>query len=124
MKFKPAWMVLIAGGVFGLLFALLIKLGNPGNMGVCVACFTRDIAGALKLHNPRRPELTTVEEEIVGTYASRKRRLIQERFIERLDLKKQSAFVLIPVHVDEAIELIEGRGLLRYRWFRTGTGAQ
>ena len=33
--------------VIGALAALLVKFGNPGNMGICVACFTRDIAGAL-----------------------------------------------------------------------------
>ncbi|MGL4209423.1 MAG: YedE family putative selenium transporter, partial [Candidatus Adiutrix sp.] len=36
--------------------------GNPGNMGVCVACFERDIAGALGLHTAAvvqylRPEI-------------------------------------------------------------------
>src|SRR5262245_40070748 len=42
----------------------LVALGNPGNMGVCGACFLRDAAGALKLHtNPAaifRPELVGV----------------------------------------------------------------
>ena len=42
--------ILIAGGVIGLLAALLVKFGNPVNMGICVACFYRDIAGALGLH--------------------------------------------------------------------------
>ena len=36
--------------MIGCLAAGLQKLGNPGNMGICVACFTRDIAGALGLH--------------------------------------------------------------------------
>jgi YedE family putative selenium metabolism protein len=30
--------------------ALLQKWGNPGNMGICMACFTRDISGAIGLH--------------------------------------------------------------------------
>ena len=41
---------LLAGGILGVIAALLVWLGNPGNMGFCVACFTRDIAGALGLH--------------------------------------------------------------------------
>lgn len=45
-RFGPA----ITGGVVGALAALLVYFGNPGNMGICVACFTRDIAGALGLH--------------------------------------------------------------------------
>lgn len=42
--------------------AVLVSLGNPGNMGVCGACFLRDDAGALGLHakGPQifRPEIT------------------------------------------------------------------
>lgn len=40
----------IYGGIIGLVGAILLKLGNPGNMGICIACFWRDIAGALGLH--------------------------------------------------------------------------
>ena len=52
----------VTGGILGLLAVLLVKLGNPGNMGFCVACFTRDIAGALGLHRAAvvqylRPEI-------------------------------------------------------------------
>ena len=48
--------------VIGALAVTLQKLGNPANMGVCVACFTRDIAGALGLHRAAivqylRPEI-------------------------------------------------------------------
>lgn len=49
-KFKYGWLFLLTGGVFGIWFAWLAKLGNPPNMGTCVICFTRDIAGALGLH--------------------------------------------------------------------------
>ena len=38
------------GLVLGALAATLQRWGNPANMGICVACFTRDIAGALGLH--------------------------------------------------------------------------
>ncbi len=44
--------------------AALVLLGNPGNMGICGACFLRDVAGALKLFDgkPRifRPEVLGV----------------------------------------------------------------
>ena len=33
-----------------MLSAILMLLGNPANMGICVACFIRDIAGGLGLH--------------------------------------------------------------------------
>lgn len=42
--------IIVVGLIIGGIAATLQWLGNPGNMGVCVACFTRDIAGALGLH--------------------------------------------------------------------------
>jgi YedE family putative selenium metabolism protein len=63
-KLRLSWQVVAAGGVFGLLFAVLIKLGNPPNMGACVACFTRDIAGALGLHGVQK--LSYLRPEIPG----------------------------------------------------------
>jgi len=67
-KYGPA----LAGAIIGVVAALLVKLGNPGNMGVCVACFTRDIAGALGLHRAGivqylRPELAGF---IIGSFGS------------------------------------------------------
>lgn len=54
--------IILTGAVIGAGAASLSKLGNPGNMGICVACFTRDIAGALGLHRAAltqylRPEI-------------------------------------------------------------------
>jgi YedE family putative selenium metabolism protein len=56
------WGPIITGIIIGILAPVLVALGNPGNMGICVVCFTRDIAGALGLHNASavqyiRPEL-------------------------------------------------------------------
>lgn len=48
--FSSRWGIITAGALISLLAALLQKAGNPGNMGICVACFERDIAGALGLH--------------------------------------------------------------------------
>ena len=56
--------ILIAGGLIGLLSVALVKLGNPANMGVCIACFLRDIAGALGLH--RAEAVQYIRPEIVG----------------------------------------------------------
>lgn len=54
--------VLIAGAVVGALSVVLAVAGNPANMGICVACFIRDIAGGLGLHRAEavqylRPEV-------------------------------------------------------------------
>lgn len=40
-----AWVVGGAGVLIGVVAALLVKLGNPGNMGLCIACFVRDTMG-------------------------------------------------------------------------------
>lgn len=42
--------IVLAGIVIGSLAVFLWTLGNPPNMGMCVACFERDVAGALGLH--------------------------------------------------------------------------
>ena len=54
--------VLIAGVVVGIAAVALTALGNPANMGFCIACFIRDIAGATQLHTAApvqyfRPEI-------------------------------------------------------------------
>lgn len=54
--------IIASGGFIGILAALLVKFGNPVNMGICVACFYRDIVGGLGLHRAAvvqylRPEI-------------------------------------------------------------------
>lgn len=54
--------LLIAGTITGVVSVSLVLLGNPANMGFCIACFYRDIAGALSLHGAAavqyaRPEI-------------------------------------------------------------------
>lgn len=56
--------VILTGAIVGLLAPILVFLGNPGNMGVCVACFSRDIAGALGLH--RAAVVQYIRPEIIG----------------------------------------------------------
>ena len=68
MKEKK-WL-LLGGAVVGLAAVLLVYLGNPANMGFCIACFIRDIAGSLKLHNAAvvqymRPEIIGL---VVGAF--------------------------------------------------------
>lgn len=46
---KQNWLVILCGLLIGTAAVVLTKLGNPGNMGFCIACFLRDIAGALGL---------------------------------------------------------------------------
>ena len=56
--------IIIVGAIIGIGAALLQYLGNPPNMGICVACFERDIAGALGLH--RADVVQYLRPEIMG----------------------------------------------------------
>jgi len=58
------WGPIITGLIIGVLAPLLVTWGNPGNMGICMACFTRDIAGALSLHNAAVVQY--IRPEIIG----------------------------------------------------------
>ena len=62
--FSSVWGIVITGAVIGILAPLLQKLGNPPNMGICVACFERDIAGAIGLH--RVGVVQYIRPEIIG----------------------------------------------------------
>lgn len=67
---KKHLMVIVTGAVIGIAALVLVRFGNPGNMGFCIACFLRDIAGALKLHNAgvvqyMRPEVIGL---IIGAF--------------------------------------------------------
>ena len=42
--------IVLAGIAIGVIASLLVLFGNPVNMGFCIACFLRDISGALGLH--------------------------------------------------------------------------
>ncbi len=57
--------ILMTGVAVGIAAVVLSALGNPGNMGFCIACFLRDIAGACQFHSAAavqyvRPEITGI----------------------------------------------------------------
>lgn len=56
--------VVMTGLFIGLAALTLTFLGNPANMGFCIACFLRDIAGATKLHSAAVVQY--VRPEIIG----------------------------------------------------------
>ena len=63
-KMKNHLWVILTGLVVGLAAVLLAKMGNPGNMGFCIACFIRDIAGGVKMHTA--PVVQYIRPEIIG----------------------------------------------------------
>ena len=65
MHDKKTYLSIIGvGAVIGLASILLTFFGNPQNMGFCIACFLRDIAGACKLHTA--PVVQYFRPEIIG----------------------------------------------------------
>ena len=62
--FSTATGITTVGLILGALAILLQHSGNPGNMGICVVCFNRDIAGAVGLH--RAAVVQYLRPEILG----------------------------------------------------------
>ena len=54
----------LAGVITAIISLTLVSLGNPANMGFCIACFLRDTAGAVGLH--RAAAVQYVRPEIIG----------------------------------------------------------
>lgn len=61
---KVNWFVIVAGAAVGIAALVLTLLGNPANMGFCIACFERDIAGAVGLHSAAKVQY--LRPEIIG----------------------------------------------------------
>lgn len=56
--------IIIAGVIIGIIAAMLVFFGNPANMGFCIACFLRDMSGALGLHSAGAVQY--IRPEIIG----------------------------------------------------------
>ena len=58
-------LVLVVSGLVAVGVAIMLASnGNPGNMAICIACFIRDSAGALKLQTNETVQY--LRPEIVG----------------------------------------------------------
>ena len=64
MKSKERLWMIGAGLAVGVICSRLVVLGNPANMGFCIACFLRDIAGGVGLH--RAGVVQYIRPEIIG----------------------------------------------------------
>lgn len=90
---KERLLIVAAGLVIGLVSAALAALGNPANMGFCIACFLRDISGALGLHQAAavqyiRPEIPGL---VLGSFAAA---LVKKEFSPRGGSAPITRFVL------------------------------
>lgn len=61
---REKWFLLGGGIIIGLIAVALTLLGNPANMGFCIACFIRDSAGALGMHSSANVQY--LRPEIIG----------------------------------------------------------
>ena len=66
MSFLRQNLILLGGVAVGLIGAVLVKFGNPANMGLCFVCFYRDMAGSLGLH--LNPLVQYLRPEIIGIF--------------------------------------------------------
>ncbi len=63
-KIKDHAGIIISCAIIGVIASVLALLGNPKNMGFCIACFIRDTAGGLGLH--RAEAVQYIRPEIIG----------------------------------------------------------
>lgn len=56
--------IIAAGVLVGVLAVALVQFGNPANMGMCIACFIRDVVGGLGFH--RAAVVQYIRPEIMG----------------------------------------------------------
>ncbi len=61
---KERFLIAGVGALVGIVSVLLVFFGNPANMGFCIACFLRDTAGALGLHQTAAVQY--LRPEIIG----------------------------------------------------------
>ena len=85
--------IVISGAVIGVIASLLVLFGNPVNMGFCIACFVRDTAGALGLHQAAavqyiRPEIIGI---VLGSFILA---IVKKEFAPRGGSSPMTRFVL------------------------------
>jgi hypothetical protein len=61
-----AWILGGSGLFIGAVAAWLVSQGNPGNMGLCIACFLRDITGFFVGSSTGQAAVAYIRPEIVG----------------------------------------------------------
>ena len=61
---KERIVLVICGAVAAVVAIMLASNGNPGNMAICIACFIRDSAGAMKLQTNETVQY--LRPEIIG----------------------------------------------------------
>src|SRR6188768_1526456 len=74
--------------IVGVIAAALVLAGNPGNMGICGACFLRDVAGALGMISkpPQQvdPKFAYFRPEVAGVvFGALAAALVSRRFVAR-----------------------------------------
>lgn len=86
-------LIVLTGVVVGIAALVLTAFGNPKNMGFCIACFERDIAGALGLHSAAKVQY--IRPEIIGiVLGSTLMALVFKEFRAKAGSSPASRFIL------------------------------
>ena len=84
--------------IVGVIAAALVLAGNPGNMGICGACFLRDVAGALGMifeaAAAGRPQVRVLPSRGRGRDLRALAALVSRKFVARSGGHAASRFVL------------------------------
>ena len=115
-----AWIVGGAGLFIGAVASWLISQGNPGNMGLCIACFVRDIAGFFFGSFTGQAAVAYPRPEIVGViFGAMGAALATREFKARGGSSTVVRFVLGFIFMTSALVFL---GCTVRAWLRLGGG--
>ncbi len=69
MRLKKRVILVVCGVVAAAVAIMLASNGNPGNMAICIACFVRDTAGAMKLQTNEKRCSTCAPKSLASLLA-------------------------------------------------------
>ena len=115
-----AWLVGGAGLFIGAVAAWLVSQGNPGNMGLCIACFWRDITGYFVGSATNQAAVAYIRPEIIGIIlGALGAALVTREFKPRGGSSPLLRFVLGFVFMSSALVFL---GCTVRAWVRLGGG--
>jgi len=115
-----AWLLGGAGLFIGAIAAWLVSQGNPGNMGLCIACFWRDITGFFVGGTTNQAAVAYIRPEIIGIiFGALGAAIVTKEFKPRGGSSPLIRFVLGFIFMSSALVFL---GCTVRAWVRLGGG--